>query len=74
MCLTSGKNASTAACIFDKINEKFTQYDLPWEAIAIGSRFKQKSESCFYDGCPCYLAHIAASNANDAFSSTLDSL
>ena len=27
----SGKNASTAACIFDKINETFTDYGLPWE-------------------------------------------
>ena len=31
MCLMSGKNASTAACVFDKINEKCTEYGLPWE-------------------------------------------
>ena len=84
MCLTSGKNASTAACIFDKINEKFTEYGLPWENCvnlsedntnamigrknSIASKFKQKNKSCFLGGCPCHLAHIAASNASDAFS------
>ena len=84
MRFTSGKNASAAACIFDKINEKYTECGLPWENCvslsidntnamigrknSITSRFKQKSESCFIGGCPCYLAHIAAGNANDAFS------
>ena len=84
MCLTSGKNASTAACIFDKINNKFTEYGLPWENCvrlsvnntnamigrknSVASRFKQKNESCFIGGCPCHFAHIAASNVNDAFS------
>ena len=27
-----------------------------------------KNESSFIGGCPCHLAHIAASNANDTFS------
>ena len=58
MCFTSGKNASTAACIFDKINEKCTEYGFPWENCvslsidntnsmigrknSIASRFQQK--------------------------------
>ena len=36
---------------------------------SIVSRFKKKNESCFIGGSPCHLANIAASNANDAFSS-----
>ena len=35
---------------------------------SIASRFKQKNESCFIGGCPYHLAHIVASNTNDAFS------
>ena len=41
---------------------------------SIVSRFKKKNESCFIGGSPCHLANIAASNANDAFSSILDSM
>ena len=40
---------------------------------SIASRFKKKNES-FIGGSPCHLANIAASNANDAFSSILDSM
>ena len=74
-CFMYGKNASAAACIFDKINEKFTEYGLPWEKCvslsvdnanamigrkaSIASRFKQKNECCFIGSCPCHLAHIA---------------
>ena len=32
------------------------------------SRFREKNESIFIGGCSCHLAHIAASNGNDAFS------
>ena len=74
-CFMYGKNASAAACIFDKINEKFTEYGLPWEKCvslsvdnanamigrkaSIASRFEQKNECCFIGSCPCHLAHIA---------------
>ena len=41
---------------------------------SIVSRFKKKNESSFIGGSPCHLANIAAGNANDAFSSILDSM
>ena len=35
----------------------------------VASRFLQKKPGTFINGCPCHLAHIAASHANDVFSS-----
>ena len=35
---------------------------------SVGSRFSEKNPNVFIGGCPCHLADIAASNANDAFS------
>ena len=85
MCLTSGEGGGTAAVIFEKIEEVFEQHKLPWENCtslsvdntntmigkhnSIASRFLEKNENCFIAGCPCHLAHIAASNSHDEFSS-----
>ena len=38
------------------------------EKIQLLQGLNKKNESCFIGGCPCHLAHIAANNANDAFS------
>ena len=38
---------------------------------SFASRFKDKNSEVFISGCPCHLAHIAASHANDAFSDVL---
>ena len=35
---------------------------------SVGSRFSEKCPNVFIGGCPCHLAHIAASTGNDAFS------
>ena len=32
------------------------------------SRFLERNENVFIAGCPCHVAHIAASNPHDAFS------
>ena len=35
---------------------------------SIASRFLEKSQNVFIAGCPCHLAHIAASKSHDACS------
>ena len=35
---------------------------------SVGFRFLEKNPNVFIGGCPCHLAHIAASSAKDAFS------
>ena len=35
---------------------------------SIASRFLKRNENFFIAGCPCHLAHIAASNSDDSFS------
>ena len=88
MCLTSGKNASIAACIFDKINEKVIEYGLPWENCvnlsvdnanamigrtnSIASRFKQKNERFSYWWLSLPLCTYSYSNANDSFSQHIE--
>ena len=83
MCLTSGTNCSTAEGIFTAIDEAFEKNKIPWENCvslsvdntntmigknnSIASRFLEKNENVFVAGCPCHLAHIAASNAHDDF-------
>ena len=46
---------------------------VPWlgKGTLLASRFKDKHSEIFIRGCPCHLAHIAASHANDAFSEVL---
>ena len=84
MCLTDGENAGRAYNNFEKIDSIFQSDEIPWQNCAIlsvdttkamvgrrnsvGSRFLEKNPNFFIGGCSCYLAHIAASNTNDAFS------
>ena len=35
MCLTSGEDGATAACIFSWIEEKFDKYGISWENCVI---------------------------------------
>lgn len=87
MCLTEGEDGAKAKAIFEAIDENFTKDKLPYENCvslsvdntstmvgknnSVASRFKQKNPEIFISGCPCHLAHIAASHANDAFSEIL---
>ena len=84
MCLTVGENACKAYKIFEKIDSIFLSDGIPWQNCAslsvhnteamvgkhnsVGSRFLEKNPNVFIGGCHRHLAHIAASNANDAFS------
>ena len=83
MCLTKGEHAGKAASIFSAISTKFTEDGIPWEnCVAVGvdntntnigphnsikSRALQMNDEIFFNGCPCHLAHIAASAGNDAY-------
>ena len=87
-CLTSGADGSTAEGIFTAIDEVFTKNQIPWENCvslsvnntstmigknnSIASRFLERNENIFIAGCPCHLAHVAASNSHDAFSEYID--
>ena len=87
MCVTEGEGGSTAACIFKSIETKFDEFELPWSMCislsvdntnsmigvrnSVASRFLQKDAEIFISGCPCHLAHIAASNAHDGFCKTM---
>ena len=84
MYLTVGENACKAYKIFEKIDSIFLSDGIPWQNCAslsvhnteamvgkhnsVGSRFLEKNPNVFIGGCHRHLAHIAASNANDAFS------
>ena len=84
MCITSGEHGAKAACIFDAVDEKFTDDSMPWlnsvslsvdntnamigRHNSVASRCIDKNPNIFISGCPCHLAHIAATEANDAFS------
>ena len=84
MCLTDGENAGKAHNIFEKIDSIIQSDGILWQNCAnlsvnntnammgncnsVGSRFLEKNLNVFIGGCPCHLAHISPSNANDAFS------
>ena len=83
MCLTGGEDGAKAYRIFEAIENKFTKYDLPWSNCisssvdncstmigvrnSVASRILNKNPNVYISGCPCHLAHIAASHANNAF-------
>ena len=87
MCVTSGVDGGKAATIFDVMDEKFTKEGIPWlNAIglsvdntnamigrnnSIASHCKAKNQSIFISGCPCHLAHLAATAANDSFTEAI---
>lgn len=69
------------------LKKKFEEDNIPWSNCvalsvdntstmigvrnSVASRFLEKKPEIFVGGCPCHLAHIAASQANDAFSEVL---
>jgi hypothetical protein len=83
MCITSGEDGGKAAAIFDVMNEKFTEDQIPWinsvslsvdntsamigRHNSIASRCKNMNPNIFISGCTCHLAHLAATQANDSF-------
>ena len=83
MCVTFGEAGARAASIFDAVNNKFGADSMPWEnAVSLSvdnanamigrnnsmaSRCKNENPDIFISGCPCHSAHIAATEANDAF-------
>ena len=87
MCLTEGEDAGKASKLFEAIEESFEADEIPWNNCAslsidntnamvgkqnsVASRFLQKNPNIFIGGCPCHLAHITASYANDAFSNAI---
>ena len=87
MCLTEGEEAGKDSKLFEAIEESFEADEIPWHNCAslsvdntnamvgkqnsVASRFLQKNPNIFIGGCPCHLAHITASHANDAFSNAI---
>ena len=87
MCTTSGEDCGKAAAIFDVLDEKFQNDSMPWHNAvslsvdntnamigcnnSIASRCKNENPDIFIFGCACHLAHIAATEANDAFTDVL---
>ncbi len=83
MCITSGRDASKAETLFRVIETKMEEDQIAWsQAVSLSvdntnsmigahnsfaSRCKAQNADIYVQGCPCHLAHIAASNANDAF-------
>ena len=84
MCLTQGEHSAKAYKIFEAIDEKFANESMPWNNCvslsidntnamigknnSVASRCLNKNPCMFVAGCPCHLAHIAASTANDTYS------
>ena len=87
MCLTEGEDTGKASKLFEAIEESFEADEIPWNNCAslnidntnamvgkqnsVAARFLQKNANIFIGGCPCHLAHITASHANDAFSNAI---
>ena len=83
MCVTSGRDASKAGSIFKAAQTKMEDDNIEFsQAVSLSvdntnsmigahnsfaCRCKDQNENIYVLGCPCHLAHIAASNANDAF-------
>jgi hypothetical protein len=81
MCITEGEDCCKAFKIFESIEKCF---NMPWSNCvslsvdntnsmvgrhnSVASRFLEKNPATFITGCPCHLAHIAASHANESFS------
>ena len=81
ICL--GPQAGTAQCIFDKIDETLTSYDVPWahcvgisvdntsvnlgKRNSIMTRVLQKNAEVYFMGCPCHILHNMAQKASECF-------
>ena len=84
MCLIEGEHSATAESIFAAVKNNFDLDNIPFQncvsltvdngSTMVGKRnslascFKDKNSEIFISGCPCHLAHIVTSHANDAFS------
>ena len=87
MCVTSGRDASKAATLFGVVQEKLEADEIPWTQVislsvdntnslvgahnSLASRLKAKNPETYVLGCPCHLAHIAASGAHDEFANII---
>ena len=87
MCVTSGRDVSKAAELFEVVHSMFEQDNIPWSHAvglsvdntnsmigvhnSVASRCRVQNEEIYICGCPCHLANIAASNAHDAFAEVL---
>ena len=87
MCTTSGEDCGKAAATFDVLDEKFQNDSMPWHNAvslsvdntnamigcnnSIASHCKNENPYIFNSGCACHLAHIAATEANNAFTDVL---
>ena len=85
--MTKEEDVGKASNFFEAIEESFEADEIPWNNCAslsidntnamvgkqnsVASRFLQKNPNIFTGGCPCHLAHITASYANDAFSNAI---
>ena len=83
MCVTSGRDASKAETLFSVVQEKLEGDEIPWTQVvslsvdntnslvgahnSLASRLKEKNPDTYVLGCPCHLAHIAASSTHDEF-------
>ena len=84
MCITEGEDCCKPYKIFESIERCFVEDGMPWPNCvslsvdntnsmigrnnSVASRFLEKNPATFIAGCPCHLAHIAASHANESFS------
>ena len=83
MGTTSGTNSATAQAIFDKMNAVLAMHNIPWEkCVGVGvdntsvnlgrhnsimTKVHQINSKVYFMGCPCHIAHNAASAASDRF-------
>ena len=81
MCITTGDKAATAEVIFNKINSVLHEHNIPWDnCVGVGvdncsvnmgrhnsimTRIRGVNSRVYFMGCPCHIAHNAASNAAD---------
>ena len=84
MYITEGEDCCKAFKIFESIEKCFEEDKMPWSNCvslsvdntnsmvgrhnSVASHFLGKNPATFIAGCPCHLAHIAASHANESFS------
>ena len=75
MCVTSGRDASKSAQLFQVVQSKMQEDKIPWSQAAslsvdntnsiigkhnsFASRCKAQNNEIYVLGCPCHLAHIA---------------
>ncbi len=83
MFLTKGKEAGTAAIIFESMNEVIQRLNIPWSncvafsvdnaSVNVGrrnsimNRVYSLNPSFSFVGCPCYIIHNTANAATKAF-------